>query len=99
MAALGTARLPATDPGSAPHDRDGDGRAVRRRAVLNALGLADAPEEELAIGGWRDDLVDVVAAGAVQKVVWDKRIVLFRVSVTEEQDGLVATCLGVADDM
>lgn len=99
VAALGTARLPATGPGSAPHDRDGDGRAVRRLAVLNALGLADAPEEELVIGGWRDDLVDVVAAGAVQKAVWDKRIVLFRVSVTKERDGLVATCLGVADDM
>ncbi len=99
VSALGSARFPAAEVRLPFSDRDADERAVRRLAVLDALGLSDAPENELAIGGWRGDLVDVAVTGEVQKAVWDKRIVLFRVSVVAERDRLVATCLAIADDM
>ena len=68
-----------------------------RLAILNSLALADAPEGELNIAGWRNDVVDARVSGLVQRAMWERGVIGFRASVIEREEVVEVTVLGITD--
>jgi hypothetical protein len=101
VVALGTASVPLTELVLATDDSNcvslDEHAEVRRLAVLDALGLENVPTDELMIGGWRRDIVDVITDGSVKSAIWDKGIVTFRISVAQAAGCIIATCLAIGD--
>ena len=68
-----------------------------RQAILNALGVSGASEEELVVLGWRNDLVDTRASGAVQRAMWNRGVIAFRATALELDDAAEVTAFGMSD--
>ena len=69
----------------------------RRRAILRALGFEDEQTNDLKLVGWRNDVTDVDASGAVQDEIWRRAVVAFRVSTVSESRQLMATAIAISD--
>ncbi len=68
-----------------------------RRAILNALGLADASESELTVAGWQNDVVDAQVSGPVQRAMWERDVIGFRATALERGETSEVTVFGITD--
>jgi NTP pyrophosphatase (non-canonical NTP hydrolase) len=106
VAAVGAASCSDSGPGgNSIAQRPGSASAVSpqtmaacRRAIETALGLEGAADEDLVVVGWRDGVVDVKAAGPVQRAIWDRGVISFKTTVVERVDSVDVTVLGISDD-
>ena len=70
-----------------------------REAILKALGVDHAEERDLEVLGWRGDLVDVAAAGEVQRAMWDRGVFAFRATMLRRAGHVDVTAIAIADHL
>ncbi|MBZ9649745.1 hypothetical protein K9B33_19590 [Sphingobium sp. 3R8] len=71
---------------------------ARREAARIALGLDPAARNELSLGGWRGDILDVRTRGAARDAMWRKGIVTFRATATSRGTVCSASVVALSDD-
>jgi NTP pyrophosphatase (non-canonical NTP hydrolase) len=71
--------------------------AACREAILNALGIDAATEQNLFVAGWRNDLVDIKVAGLVQATMWDRGVIAFRAVATERLGSVDVAAFAIGD--
>lgn len=75
-------------------------QAALKGAVVEALGLAQDVRALTDLAVARNDagLVSVEASGAVQDVIWARKVVCFKATITRRHGELCATALALSDD-
>lgn len=105
IGAIGSATSSASTPSLAAGAHSTQFRPTRgpaaldacRQAILNALGLTDAPEAELTISGWLNDIVDARVSGTVQSAMWERGVIAFRATAIERGKAAEVTVFGMND--
>ena len=105
IAAIGSAASPAPvhfpgavpDPEAFKPERSPAAVHACRQAILNALGLTDAPEADLTVSGWRNDIVDAQVSGPVQRAMWERGVIAFRAAAIKREDAAEVTVFGMID--
>lgn len=86
--------------GSAVAERPTERQHALRCAILQALGLVPdiVKARHCGIVELNDGLVSVKASGAVQRAMWDRRVIAFRAAVVPDGERIWCTALAMADE-
>lgn len=68
-----------------------------RRAILQCLALDDDHLDDVDVVGWRNGVLDVVAAGGVRDEIWRLGIIVFRATRVEVAGSVIVTTFAISD--
>jgi NTP pyrophosphatase (non-canonical NTP hydrolase) len=75
---------------------------IQKLAIFDALGISQPSDDDFAMLQIKEVAgrgISVKATGAVQRAMWDRKVVAFRTTiVTDGSDGYYCTAIAVADD-
>lgn len=74
--------------------------SVAKLAIADALGVKVTPEflALFSVKEFDDGMVSVKASGVFQEIIWDRRVVTFKIKIREENERLYCTAIAVSDE-
>jgi NTP pyrophosphatase (non-canonical NTP hydrolase) len=97
IGALGVVKLAGVQPNASVPAGEVK-RLHYKYGILDALDCSRDLIGDIQIGAVKGKLVSIRATGKVQKILWKKKIISFRVAITEQGTDSLVTVLGICDD-